>query len=148
MSKYFFLCPHSTRGQAWVVWNPTFFWWVSRQTGSVTVLKRHTITLEYFSEYFSLLHPSSNSTVQFTGHGWLRSCGFVSKFTSALCVSAMHLTYSMELGCSGWGRDWMFLNHLNYMVNNFSIGLVENSNGMSFFIYGSSVVQMFSGESM
>lgn len=37
----------------------------------------------------------------------------------------------------------MFLNHLNYMV-----GLFENSNGMRFFIYGSSVVQMFSGESM
>lgn len=36
----------------------------------MTVLKQHTITLEYFSEYFSLLHPSSNSTVQFTW-SWL-----------------------------------------------------------------------------
>lgn len=97
------------------------------------------------SAYFTHLRTQQYSS---HGRGWLRSGGFVSKFTSALCVSATHLTYSMELGCSGWGRDWIFLNHLNYMVNNFSMGLVENSNGMSFFIYGSSVVQMFSGESM
>lgn len=49
--------------------------------------------------------------------------GFMSKFTRTLCLPAMHLTYSMELACSEWGRDWMFLIHLNLMVRDLFIWL-------------------------
>lgn len=85
----------------------------------------------------SLLYLQSVCKLLFVEWSWMLSCHVMTKFTSTLCLSVMHLTYSMELACSEWGRDWMFLIHLNLMVRDLFIWLFVVGGAVS--TYASSV---------